>query len=172
MTIPKGLGVGDHRALEKMAGQPVAIGTIVDDDNAATTGTAINVVANADGFFATLESNMAGAADIADVEIGASGPTAKIIHNATPGGVALFFDEDALARDSRLMAVLPDARDAFVVLSNGKCLRVVHNSDAATDGVALHVDDDAANAHQKLLFVSPTNANGTIATDDDVTLAT
>lgn len=77
--------------------------------------------------------------------------------NAATGGVALYFDEDATA-GSRFMA--NTGRDCYVMLSNGDFLKVTHVADPAAVGVQVYFDEDAANAHQRALFVSPTNANG------------
>lgn len=148
-------------------GTTVNTGAVADDDNAATTGKAVNVVPGVSGFLAYLESTTAGNADTT-FKIGASGPTVFVNDNDTPGGVQLYFDEDAAATDSRFLAVSPTATDLFVPAIDGTLIRVKHDASASSNGVAVYLDDDAANAHLKLLFVSPTNAAGSYTTDDVV----
>lgn len=78
---------------------------------------------------------------------------------AATGGVALYFDEDATVADERFLA--NTGRDCYVMLSNGELLKVKHNATPGSAGVQVYFDEDASNSYQRLLFVSPTNANGT-----------
>ena len=144
-----------------------ATGAVADDDSAATNGTAVNVVPIGVGIFAGLESTTAGNADTT-FEIGDGGPVVFVNDNDTPGGVQLYFDEDAAATDSRFLAVSPTGTDLFIMASTGEFVRVVHDASAASNGVAVYIDDDAANAYEKLLFVSPTDTAGAYTTDDTV----
>ena len=138
--------------------------TIKDSDTAASTGVATNVVPNADGVTAYLEATNAGNAD-EDFD-DAGGGKIQVNDNDTPGGVAVYFDEDATAVDGRLMCVSPTAGDLFVPVSSGEWVRIAHNADAATDGVLIYFDDDGATATEKMLFVSPTDTDGATSTDD------
>lgn len=145
----------------------VNTGTVTDDDSAASNGTAVYVVPDVDGVTAYLESTTAGNADTT-FTIGSGGPAVFVNDNNTPGGVQLYYDEDATDADSRFLAVTATGADQFITAADGSKIRVVYDASAATNGVAVYIDDDAASAHLKLLFVSPTNANGTYTTDDTV----
>jgi hypothetical protein len=153
-------------------------GNMTDDDAAASTGTALNVAGlevsgTAGGSNLLIAASiLAGNADTT-WRIGSAGPHLSISDDDTPGGVQLYFDEDAVATDKKFLAVLTTVtggQDGFLMLSDGKMLRVVHDASAASNGVAVYIDDDAASAHLKGLFVSPTNASTTFLTDDEVTL--
>lgn len=151
----------------------IAIGgtafAVVDDDNAAATGVALYVVPTGQGPFATFDSTTAGNADA--VWHTATDAVAVINDNDTPGGVQVYFDEDAANADSRLLCVSPLGIDLFVLLSDGQVLRIKHDAAAAANGVAVYFDDDAADPANRMLFVSPTNAAGAGVTDDTVGLA-
>jgi len=142
-------------------------GTVVDDDDAASTGTAVNIVAETDGIFAYLESTTAGNAD-ALYRVGAAGPYLNVNDNDSPGGVGLYFDEDATNDDERFLCVSPTNNDLLLRLSDGSMIRVNDDDNAATAGVQVYFDDDASNDYESFLFVSPTDANGTYETDDAV----
>ena len=142
-------------------------GTVIvvkDDDAATTTGTDLFVVPNLDGVTAYLESTNLGNAD-SDFDDAAGGKI-QVNDNDTPGGVILYFDEDAAAVDGRYICVSPTGGDLFVPVSTGEWLRVAHDASAATNGVATHFDDDGATATERVVFVSPTNTNGATTTDD------
>ena len=145
----------------------VRTGAVTDDDSAAVNGTPVYVVPTSNGVDAFLESTTAGNADT-KFKVGSSGPTVFVNDNDTPGGVLLYFDEDAAATDSRFMAVTVTGADQLIRTSDGTEIRVKYNADAATTGVAVHVDDDGATVHARLLFVSPTNAAGSYTTDDEI----
>lgn len=132
--------------------------TIKDDDDAASNGTAVNVVPTDDGVTAFFESTTAGNADATWEDAG--GAVFNVNDNDTPGGVQLYFDEDATNADERLMCVSPTGADLFVPASDGKEIKVLHNADAASDGVAVYFDDDGATVAERMLFVSPTDTDG------------
>lgn len=133
--------------------------TVTDDDSAATNGTDVNIVVNDDGFFGHLESTTASNANTYFDD--SNGDAIKVTDNDSPGGVALYFDEDANWGE-RFLAVLPDGIDhCFVLTNGGNSFKVTDSDDAATDGVAVHIDDDGATASARLLFISPTDADGT-----------
>lgn len=145
----------------------VRTGAVTDDDSAAVNGTALYVVPMSNGVDAFFESTTAGNADTS-FKVGSGGPTAFVNDNDTPGGVQVYYDEDAANADSRFLANTATGADQFVHLSDGTFLRVVYNATPATPGVAVYIDDDGASAHLRLLSVSPTNANGSYTTDDQV----
>jgi hypothetical protein len=153
--------------------QGVAIGatgvTVKDDDDAASNGTAVNVVPESNGVIAYLESPNAGNADAGFED--ADGGVYLVNDNDTPGGVQLYFDEDAAAVDSRFLAVCPGGTDLFVPGSKGEMIRVKHDASAASNGVAVYFDDDGATAAERLLFVSPTDTDGAGATDNELGFA-
>jgi len=145
-------------------GNGVAL-TVTDDDTAASIGTPVYVVANPDGVTAYLESTTAGNADSTYED--ADGNILQVNDNDAPGGVLMYFDENAALVDERFMHVSPVGADVLVPLSNGSHLKVVHDAAAATAGVAVYFDDDAADAALAMFFVSPTNADGAGITDRD-----
>lgn len=137
--------------------------TVVDSDTAASVGTPVYIVATADGVTGYLESTTAGNAD--SIIKDASGNILQVNDSDAPGGVLLYFDENATLVDERFMHVSPVGTDVLVPLSDGSQLKVVHDAAAATVGVAVYFDDNAANAALALFFVSPTNTNGAGITD-------
>lgn len=143
-------------------------GVVADDDSAATNGVAVYVVpTGGTSPLAYLESTAAGNADYL-YAIGSGGPTITVNDNDSPGGVQIYFDEDATDADSRFLCVSPTGADLFVQASDGSMVRVKHDASAATNGVAVYGDDDAANNYERLLFVSPTDTAGSYTTDDTV----
>lgn len=138
--------------------------TLTDDDNAAATGTALMVAV--DGKGAYLASANAGGAD-AHFKDADAADAVVVDYNANPaanlGAVQVYVDEDA-ALGSRFLCVSPLGLDLFVPTVGGRFVRIAHDADAATSGVALYFDDDGADAAARLLFVSPTNEDGTETT--------
>jgi len=118
-----------------------ATGTITDDDSAASNGTDV-VVVHQDENVALLYSTTAGNANTA-FEIGEDGPVVTVYDSDSPGGVALYFDEDGTV-GQRLMCVSPTNEDLWVQTTRGTWLHIYDNDDAASDGVAVHIDDDGA----------------------------
>jgi len=140
---------------------------LVDDDGAAANGTDVLVAVNADGT-AFLNSTTANNADTV-AQLGNGGPVIQVDDNDAPVGVALYFDEDGEDEDNgvgRFLCVSPTGADVLVAASNGTFVRVYHDADAATNGVAVHIDDDAANKYERLLFISPTDTDGVAEVDD------
>ena len=132
---------------------------LTDDDSAASNGTAVNIVPETFGVLGHLESTTANNADAVidddnDDEI-------LVTDNDSPGGVALYFDEDA-ELGSRFLADLSNyAGDAvWFLTSGGNAFKVTHNASPGTPGVQVYFDDDATDPADRLLFVSPTNADG------------
>lgn len=89
--------------------------------------------------------------------------------NAGTGGVALYFDEDATL-GSRFLA--NTGRDCYVDIGEGRTIKVTANASPGTPGVQVYFDEDGANAYERLLFVSPTNADGSDTTLAEVDSAT
>lgn len=151
--------------------------TVTDDDCAASTGVAIyfhtDEVLENGSIIGHIESVTAGNADT-HITINNGGPSITIVDDdaAATGGLQLYFDEDGANADERVLADLdlPGDRDAWVICSDGSMLKINDDDSASSNGVALYVDDDAANSYERLLFVSPTNAAGTGATDDAIGL--
>jgi len=77
------------------------------------------------------------------------------------GGVQVYFDEAW----NELQVVSPTGADLLLPLANGTLLPLYHNADAASEGVAVYFDEDATNAYERLLFVSPTDLDGTTETE-------
>lgn len=137
-----------------------------DDDNAATAGVAVYVhvdeVLEQGTALAHLEfvspTNADGTGTLSN-----GGATYFIQDDdlAATGGVALYIDEDATL-GSRLLA--NTGRDCFVMVGDGEFIKITHNATPGTPGVQVYFDEDAANAYERLLFVSPTNANGAAVT--------
>ena len=133
--------------------------TITDDDSAASNGTAVNVVPETFGIYGHLESTTAGNAD-AVFEDSLSGEV-LVTDNDSPGGTAVYFDEDA-DEGSRFLADLSSyaGNAVWFLSSNGNGFKVTHDASASSNGVQLYFDDDASDAALRLLFVSPTDADG------------
>jgi hypothetical protein len=149
---------------------------VTDDNSAASNGVAIYLHISDDLFaegtkIGHIESVTAGNADV-EITLTNGGPSVPIIDDnaASTLGNQLYFDEDASAVDGRILADLdlPGDVDAFIMVSNGEFIRVNDDDSASSNGVALYVDDNASNTYERLLFVSPTNADGTGRCDDQV----
>ena len=138
--------------------------TGTDDDSATSNGTDVNVV-QAGGGLLHLESTTANDGDTY-VEL-SNGEKLVIIDSDSPGGVALAIDEDYANADERLQANFGSGVGGYLVTDQGSLLKVRH---ASSGGVATHVDDDGATASARLLFVSPTNADASIQTDNNASL--
>lgn len=89
-----------------------------------------------------------------------------IYHDADAAtlGVAWYFDEDWGTSEDRNLFVSPTGTDCVIQTSTTRghshYVRFVDNDAAASDGVAVYCDEDAADKAQRLLFVSPTDADG------------
>lgn len=150
------------------------VGTIQDDDSAASNGTAVYLHIDELGaeVIGHLESVTANNAD-SDFDINNGGPTVIVTDDdaAATAGLQVYFDEDATNPEDRFLANnTTNGVDVFVAASDGSLIRIKHDASASSNGVALYFDDDAANTYERLLFISPTNADGTYATDDAVGL--
>jgi hypothetical protein len=134
----------------------------VDDDNAASTGTALMVGVNelGFGFFASAMAGGATTAALTDT----GGDMFRVQYHADPatayGAVQVYFDENGAA-EGRFLAISPFNNDILVPTLDGRLLVVADDDSAASNGVAVYIDDDAADATEKLMFVSPTDTTGT-----------
>jgi hypothetical protein len=153
---------------------PLLNGVMKDNDSAASAGVAVKIAPLQNGVGAFLNAANAGNAD-AIACVGNGGPRLNVDDNDSPAGVALYFDEDGVATgEGKFLCVSPTGADLLVPVTSGHAIRVFHDADAATKGVAVYFDDDAANNYERLLFVSPTNANGAFQLDeatDNISLA-
>lgn len=146
---------------------------VKDDDNAASTGVAVYI--HVDEVFEQgtslchLECVNAGNADSV-ARLYSGGPYFYIQDddNAAVGGTALFFDEndtDGLRFSTDLDRVTgTDTSPSIRLMANdGSWVQVVDqdNPSGESGTVQVYFDDDATNDYERLLFVSPTNANGT-----------
>lgn len=156
----------------------VSTGILTDDDSAASNGLAVYLHLDELQSYAApighFESVTAGNAD-AEYDIGAAGPRIMIRDDnaALTGGLQVYFDEDAAATDSRwLVNNTFSGKDVYVISSGGQALKITHDASASSNGVAVYYDDDAANEEDRMLFVSPTNVDGSFTTDDEVGMFT
>lgn len=79
--------------------------------------------------------------------------------DAATGSSQIYFDEDA-TQPGRFLVNMARGKSAYVQSNNPSfALQLTHNANAATAGVAIYFDDGA---DERLEFVSPTSANGTI----------
>jgi len=77
----------------------------------------------------------------------------------------VYADEDA-TEYARLLCNIPAAENSYVfAIEANRMVQITYNATPGTPGVAVYVDDDAAAADDKLLFVSPTNVDGTVQVD-------
>lgn len=132
--------------------------TIADDDSAASNGTAVYVVAKGTGA-PYLASVCAGNADTMTT-IGTDDLLSITDDDdAATLGTAVYFDEDA-DQDSRLRA--NTGADVYIPTANGRLIRIVADATPSGEGVQVYVDDNGGTASERLLFVSPTNADGSV----------
>lgn len=173
-TASTSLAVTDARAFK--AGETLTIGgnstkdivKVTDNDNAASTGLALylHIDELGESPFGHLESVTAGNADSSFTTLGGSVVKVEDDDAAASGGVAIYFDEDG-ADGEKLLAAVPTLKDAFILDSAGRAIRIKYAATPSSAGVLLYFDDDGA-ANTRLLFVSPTNANGSFNTDATV----
>lgn len=145
---------------------PLLAAVLKDADGAAATGVAVKVAPLQNGVEGFLNATNAGNAD-AVFRVGNGGGYINVDDNDSPAGVALYFDENGVGTGiGKFLCVSPTGADILVPVSNGGYLRIHHDADAATNGVAVYFDDDAANVYERLLYVSPTNLSSTVEIDD------
>lgn len=148
---------------------------VVDDDSAASAGVAVYLhvdeVLEQGSYIGHLEFVSPTNADGTGT-INNGGPQFRIQDddNAATGGLQVYFDEDGTNADERFLANITQANDVFIMLSNGEMLRINHDASASSNGVAVYFDEDGSNSYERLRFVSPTDTDGTGATDDTVSM--
>jgi len=135
---------------------------ITDLDAAASTGVAVYVhldeVMEQGGYKGHLEfvspTNTDGSGTVSS-----GGASFKIQDDdaAATGGLALYIDEDGTA-GARFLA--NTVHTVYIELSNGEFLKVTPNADPGTPGVQVYFDEDATNSYERLMFVSPTDTDG------------
>jgi len=77
----------------------------------------------------------------------------------------VYFDEDAANTDERFLHAGACACDCYVRLNSGRLWQIKYDASAATNGVKVYVDDDAGGgATERLVFTSPTDADGAATT--------
>ena len=139
---------------------------VVDNDSAAAETQVFVVVEPQAPHLAYLASANAGTATVY-VQNDEADAALAVVYNANPaanlGGVALYFDEDGTTQ-ARFRANLASGFDAKIAMSDGRLINVVADATPGTEGVAVYIDDDAADATERLMFVSPTDTTGTEAT--------
>ena len=118
--------------------------------------------------FGHLESVTAGNADSSFTTI--SGSVVKVEDDdaAASGGVAIYFDEDG-ADGAKLLAAVPNGKDAFIFDSAGRAIRIKYDASPSSAGVLVYFDDDGA-TNARMLFISPTTTSGRFETDSTVGL--
>ena len=136
---------------------------ITDDNDAASKGVAVYLHTK-DGVTGWLEFVSPTHAD-GLITIGDGG--AKVVvfdnDNAATDGFAITVDEDA-TDGARLLAICPSLTTIYVpVVGGGGMIPITYAADPTSLGVAIYLDEDAANTYERLLFVSPTNADATNA---------
>lgn len=138
--------------------------TVADDDSAASNGVVLYVEELFGGLARFVNVNAAGTGSLT-----ASGSTYLVSLDTTLGNdnPIVYFDEDGTNADERFLANLTQQQDVYVPVVGGKCIRVKHDASASSNGVAVYWDNDKSTPESRLLFVSPTNADGTGSTDDE-----
>lgn len=137
---------------------------VMDDDSAASTGMPVYVVPTTSGQ-CNLYSVTANNASV-PIEDSANGDWLLLVDHdsAAALGTTLYFDEDG-AQGARFLTVAGHGKDQYVPLASGKLLKIAYDASAATNGVGVYADDDAAALDDRLLFVSPTDTAGTETTE-------
>lgn len=164
---------GTALTISPLAARSETIG-LTDADTAASAGVALYVhideVLEQGSYLGHLECATAGNADTT-FALSNGGATVKVQDddNAATGGLAVYFDEDGTS-GARLLANTGHA--VYIMASDGTYVKITHNATPGTPGVQVYLDDDASNDYEKLLFVSPTNADGTDVVYGPVNTAT
>ena len=144
---------------------------LIHDASAAANGTALYAriltkhPTAVDGYEAVLVSANANNDD-AVFQDNANGDNFPVVddNNAAEFSFPVYFDEDT-TDGQRLQVDAPFGVDLFVRSQEGRFMQLANNSAAAANGVQVYFDDDAANADERLLFVSPTTSNGSNVTN-------
>ena len=93
--------------------------------------------------------------------------TVTVYHSADAAtlGVQVYFDEDGSNENERLQFVSPTNTNCVVqtnpIKEHTHYVQFVDSDGAAVDGVAVYLDEDVASQAARLLFISPTDTDGT-----------
>lgn len=151
---------------------PQDVVRVGDSDSASSTGVALYLHVDElgeGGDFGHFEAVTAGNADSYFETVGGGKVRVEDDDAAATLGVAVYFDEDATNPDERFLATTSTGKDAFVWTTDGRAIRIKYHAAPGTPGVQVYFDDDGSGiSSNRLLFVSPTNANGQMLTDDQV----
>lgn len=138
---------------------------ITDDDAAASNGSALYVRPTGHGNISRLVSDNSNDANSSFVTI-SGGSTVPVYYDANAAYMSspVYLDEDG-TDGSRILAASPTLHDQYVQATDGRWIKITHNDNPAGSGVQVYFDDDGADTDDRLLFVSPTNANATNTND-------
>ena len=135
--------------------------TLTDSDTAETDGVELYVRPIGDGkkakFFFVSPTNAMGSFTMSD-----GGDTVYVYDSdeaAEEGSSQVYFDEDGTA-NSRLLTVSAINQDLYVETSSGRWIKIKDDDTAATNGVGVFFDENGANSYERLLFISPTDTDG------------
>jgi len=139
--------------------------TVKDDDNAASTGVAV-YVRSAPGLLGGFEF-----VSPTDAEGKWGDDDSNIVKMHDLDGAAtlsfqVYFDEDGIAGSRFLINNTVTLTDLYVPLSNGQLIKLTHDASAASNGVAIYFDEDGGTVAERVLFVSPTDTDGSDVTSD------
>jgi len=139
---------------------------VTDDDSASSNGTALYFRWNGQGVDGILTSANANNANVTFTcnDGGDTVPVPDDDNAALAGSVAIYFDEDA-TDGNRFLAITPTGLDSYVQTTVGRWLKITYAANPSGSGVQVYFNDDAANSYERLLFVSPTDTDGTNTND-------
>lgn len=161
-----------HRLVEE------ATVKVVDDDSAASNGTALYAVLTGEitpwgADIAILQSANANNSD-SDFDTANPTDTFDVFDNdnaatAGPGGtnmaLAIHFDDDGTTVDERfLVNNTITGNDVYVRSESGRYWQLKHDSSATSNGTDVYFDDDATTETDRLLSVTANNSNVTDST--------
>jgi len=129
---------------------------VVHNANASSQGTPL-YVNPVDGVVGKFESDNAGGSDSYFKTTG--GEYVVVFHNDSPSGYTVHFDEtnQRFVVDNTLTGT-----NLYVRASSGRYIELEHVAGATTTYSAVYFDDDAADADERLLFVSASAVGGTV----------
>jgi hypothetical protein len=177
-----------NQKLKAIGGSPASPGIVDDSDTAATLGADLQIavsdhVANAVeenalvGLIGRFEAINAGNATVHDNQVGtaasAANPTFSVWDNDNAETeTAAMADVYVAPAGGGFYAVTLSGLDTYVPLSNGEFIKVQYDADPASNQSAVQVyyDDDATNAHERLLAVVADNLDETFVTASELSL--
>ena len=151
---------------------------ITDDDSAASNGKAVyahidTIGTDADRKIAHLESITANNATVYFTGTSSNSATGTMWDDdaAATNGLQVYVDEDGdsdLSGAKFLVDNDTTETDLYVPLSDGSYLTLYNDDSASSNGVAVYFDDDATNAYDRWLLVTPSNADVNVYTSTTV----